>query len=40
VDLGTFPVDIAWHVRYRNDPAHLWFRQLLVETAAELMNPD
>ena len=36
VDLGTFPVDIAWHVRYRNDPAHQWFRQLLVETAAEL----
>jgi DNA-binding transcriptional LysR family regulator len=38
VDLGTFPVDIAWHVRYRNDPAHQWFRQLLVETAAELMD--
>ncbi|WP_077049347.1 LysR substrate-binding domain-containing protein [Pseudomonas sp. KK4] len=36
VDLGTFPVEIAWHVRYRNDPAHRWFRQLLVETAAEL----
>jgi DNA-binding transcriptional LysR family regulator len=38
VDLGTFPVDIAWHVRYRNDPAHQWFRQLLVETAGELMD--
>lgn len=36
VDLGTFPVQIAWHVRYRNDPAHKWFRQLLVETAAQL----
>jgi DNA-binding transcriptional LysR family regulator len=36
VDLGTFPVDMAWHVRYRHDPAHGWFRQLLVETAAEL----
>jgi len=36
VDLGTFPVDMAWHVRYRNDPAHQWFRQLLVETATEL----
>lgn len=36
VDLGTFPVQIAWHVRYRNDPAHKWFRQLLVETAAGL----
>jgi DNA-binding transcriptional LysR family regulator len=37
VDLGTFPVDMAWHVRYRNDPAHQWLRQLLVDTAAELM---
>ncbi|WP_338586191.1 LysR family transcriptional regulator [Pseudomonas sp. MAG733B] len=36
VDLGTFPVEIAWHVRYRNDPAHQWLRQLLIETAAEL----
>ncbi|NUU35499.1 LysR substrate-binding domain-containing protein [Pseudomonas sp. C2B4] len=36
VDLGTFPVQIAWHVRYRNDPAHQWFRQLLVEVAAEV----
>lgn len=36
VDLGSFPVEIAWHVRYRQDPAHQWLRQLLVETAAEL----
>jgi DNA-binding transcriptional LysR family regulator len=36
VDLGTFPVQMAWHVRYRNDPAHAWFRHLLVETASEL----
>jgi DNA-binding transcriptional LysR family regulator len=36
VDLGRFPVEIAWHVRYRQDPAHQWFRQLLVETASEL----
>jgi DNA-binding transcriptional LysR family regulator len=41
VDLGTFPVEIAWHVRYRNDPAHQWFRQMLVETAAEFIaKPD
>ncbi|MFJ3486807.1 LysR substrate-binding domain-containing protein [Pseudomonas sp. NPDC090202] len=33
VDLGTFPVEIAWHVRYRHDPAHRWFRELLVEMA-------
>lgn len=36
VDLGSFPVEIAWHVRYRQDPAHQWLRQLLVEAAAEL----
>jgi DNA-binding transcriptional LysR family regulator len=36
VDLGTFPVQMAWHVRYRNDPAHAWFRHLLVETASDL----
>jgi len=36
VDLGTFPVDIAWHVRYRQDPAHRWFRQVLVDTAESL----
>lgn len=36
VDLGTFPVEMAWHVRYRNDPAHQWLRQLIVETAAQL----
>lgn len=36
LDLGTFPMDMAWHVRYRQDPAHRWLRQLLVETAAEL----
>ena len=24
VDLGTFPVELGWHVRYRGDPAHRW----------------
>lgn len=33
VDLGTFPVHMAWHVRYRNDPAHRWLRSLIVEMA-------
>ncbi|TWF52192.1 LysR family transcriptional regulator [Neorhizobium alkalisoli] len=33
VDLGTFPVEMAWHVRYRNDPAHRWLRSLVIETA-------
>jgi len=28
-DFGTFPVQMAWHVRYRNDPAHKWLRTLI-----------
>ncbi len=32
VDLGTFPVDMAWHVRYRHDPAHRWLRSMISET--------
>ncbi|HEU0151172.1 MAG TPA: LysR substrate-binding domain-containing protein [Bradyrhizobium sp.] len=36
VDLGTFPVEMAWHVRYRRDPAHLWLRSLIGGVAAEL----
>ncbi|KRE17592.1 LysR family transcriptional regulator [Bosea sp. Root483D1] len=36
VDLGRFPVEMAWHVRYRHDPAHQWLRSLIIETAKEL----
>ncbi|AMJ60005.1 LysR substrate-binding domain-containing protein [Bosea sp. PAMC 26642] len=36
VDLGTFPVELAWHVRYRHDPAHQWLRTLIVDTARSL----
>ena len=40
VDLGTFPVEMGWHVRYRNDPAHRWLRALIIEVARELApNP-
>jgi DNA-binding transcriptional LysR family regulator len=35
VDLGTFPVELAWHVRYRSDPAHRWLRSLIVDVAKE-----
>ncbi|GAA3057357.1 LysR family transcriptional regulator [Rhizobium viscosum] len=35
VDLGTFPVEMAWHVRYRNDPAHRWLRTLISDIAKE-----
>ncbi len=31
VDLGTFPVQMAWHVRYRHDPSHRWLRSLISE---------
>jgi DNA-binding transcriptional LysR family regulator len=33
VDLGTFPVEMAWHVRYRHDPAHRWLRGLVANVA-------
>ncbi|HEY0661246.1 MAG TPA: LysR family transcriptional regulator [Lysobacter sp.] len=35
-DLGTFPVEMAWHVRYRHDPAHQWLRQLVSDVAGGL----
>jgi DNA-binding transcriptional LysR family regulator len=36
VDLGTFPVELAWHVRYRHDPAHRWLRAQVAEVAREI----
>jgi DNA-binding transcriptional LysR family regulator len=36
VDLGTFPVEMAWHVRYRHDPAHRWLRGVVSELARTL----
>ena len=36
VDLGTFPTEMAWHVRYRHDPAHQWLRALVGEVAGEI----
>lgn len=38
VDLGTFPVEMAWHARYRHDPAHRWLRQQIVEVAQEIAD--
>jgi len=38
VDLGSFPVDMAWHVRYRNDPAHAWLRSLVADVTKEIMS--
>ncbi|MBI0539237.1 LysR family transcriptional regulator [Roseomonas sp. KE2513] len=39
VDLGTFPVEMAWHVRYRHDPAHRWLRSLIAEVAELVASP-
>ena len=36
VDLGSFPVEMAWHVRYRHDPAHRWLRALIGEVIIDL----
>lgn len=36
VDLGTFPVEMAWHVRYRQDPAHRWLRSVVAEVAKQV----
>lgn len=36
VDLGTFPIEMAWHVRYRNDPAHAWLRGLIADVTKDL----
>ncbi len=36
VDLGAFPIEMAWHVRYRQDPAHRWLRALIAEVVAEV----
>ena len=36
VDLGTFPVQMGWHVRYRQDPAHRWLRALIAEVATDV----
>lgn len=39
-DLGSFPVEMAWHVRYRHDAAHRWLRTLIAEVAQELSASD
>jgi DNA-binding transcriptional LysR family regulator len=38
VDLGTFPVQMGWHVRYRHDPAHRWLRSIIGELAKEMTS--
>ncbi len=38
VDLGSFPVEMAWHVRYRHDPAHRWLRALIGEIITDFKD--
>lgn len=38
VDLGTFPVQMAWHVRYRHDAGHRWLRSMIGELAREMTS--
>jgi len=38
VDLGTFPVQMAWHVRYRHDPAHRWLRSIVSDLARQIAS--
>lgn len=38
VDLGTFPVEMAWHVRYRQDAAHRWLRSVVADLGKELLQ--
>lgn len=40
VDLGTFPLHMGWHVRYRDDPAHRWLRALVAQVAQELVGEE
>ncbi|WP_240198039.1 LysR substrate-binding domain-containing protein [Novosphingobium sp. P6W] len=40
VDLGSFPVEMAWHARYRHDPAHRWLRALIQDVAMQLKSDD
>lgn len=40
VDLGTFPVEMAWHRRYRRDPAHRWLRTLIAEVAEQIAGTE
>lgn len=35
-DFGTFPIQMAWHTRYREDPSHKWLRSLVIEAVNEI----
>ena len=35
-DLGRFPMQLAWHPRHRNDPGHVWLRELVKDVCGSL----
>jgi DNA-binding transcriptional LysR family regulator len=37
-ELTGLPMYMAWHQRFQGDPAHVWLRRLLEETAAEAIG--
>ena len=36
VDLGSFPIHMAWHPRFRRDQGHQWLRTLIQEVREQL----
>jgi hypothetical protein len=36
VELREVAVSLLWHAYYDHDPAHIWFRRMVVELVAEL----
>ena len=36
VELREVAVSLLWHASYDHDPAHVWFRQMVIELVAEL----
>ena len=36
VELREVEVSVLWHASYDHDPAHIWFRRMVVELVAEL----
>jgi len=36
IRLASFPMRLVWHGRNTEDPAHRWFRELLVDVAAKI----
>lgn len=36
LDLGTFPMSLAWHARQQDAPRHVWLRRTIVAAAADM----